>query len=173
MFGVRCNTDTLWQHFAEIAKDHQNGVFAIEQRESHWSGSCRKQRKSCWAKRSGFKARNSAFDSGLENQTAHQTAHQTAQHKEILHSVGPVVQLPEFWQFPRFCHCDLLFSSPVFRDIQIGHTVACSWSVLAQPKLNTSKAEGDTERLAAYVKKVEEQPNSPSSFGWTRVQRSG
>ena len=21
-------TDTLWQHFAEIAKDHQNGVFA-------------------------------------------------------------------------------------------------------------------------------------------------
>ena len=21
-------TDTIWQHFAEIAKDHQNGVFA-------------------------------------------------------------------------------------------------------------------------------------------------
>ena len=24
----RLHTDTLWQHFAEIAKDHQNGVFA-------------------------------------------------------------------------------------------------------------------------------------------------
>ena len=25
---VQVVTDTLWQHFAEIAKDHQNGVFA-------------------------------------------------------------------------------------------------------------------------------------------------
>jgi len=32
--------------------------------------------------------------------------------------------------------------------------------VLAQPKLNTSKAEGDEEKLAAYVKKVEEQQDA-------------
>ena len=38
----------------------------------------------------------------------------TAQHKEIHVPVSPVVQLPEFWQFPRFCHSHFYFE-PCFQ----------------------------------------------------------
>jgi hypothetical protein len=34
---------------------------------------------------------------------------QTAQHKEIHLPVSPLVELPEFWQFPRFRHSNLFF----------------------------------------------------------------
>jgi len=68
---------------------------------THRGGSCGKLRNSLWAKWSGCQTRNSAVDARFENQTA--------QHKEKHYPVSPR-QLPEFWNFLRFCHSYFLFA---------------------------------------------------------------